>query len=116
MFVFRNGEPLSSWLTVICGPLSTLPAVIWSIPRPKTGAYWLIAGGIIALVEGAITMRHDGATDVFAFVKWVFAFPGAMALLGLGTLLVDRSSRSKERGRSGGVDFGVPYKRAHRIR
>jgi hypothetical protein len=49
IFVFRNNEPLTSWLAVIGGLLATLPATILALFKRKLGGYWLIIiGGILS--------------------------------------------------------------------
>ena len=45
LWVFRNDEPVSSWVTILAGPLTTLPATLLAGWRRQWGAYWLIAGG-----------------------------------------------------------------------
>lgn len=48
LFVFTNNEPLSSWICIICGPISTLPAVITSLFNKKFAGYWLVSGAILS--------------------------------------------------------------------
>src|SRR5438105_11513401 len=50
LFTFRNNEPLSSFVIIFAGPLSTLPATLLAIFRPAWGATWLIGGGFLSLV------------------------------------------------------------------
>lgn len=48
IFVFKNNEPLSSWIFIICGPISTLPAVITSLFNKEFAGYWLVSGGFLS--------------------------------------------------------------------
>jgi uncharacterized membrane protein HdeD (DUF308 family) len=50
IFVFKNNEPISSWIFIFTGPLSTLPATIVAYFNKKIGGWWLILGGLISLV------------------------------------------------------------------
>jgi hypothetical protein len=54
IFVFRAGEPIVSWIAILCGPASTLPAALLAIFSRRAGAYWLIGGGIISFLVFAI--------------------------------------------------------------
>ena len=49
IFVFKNNEPISSWIFMISGPLSTLPATITAYFNKRIGGWWLIFSGIISL-------------------------------------------------------------------
>lgn len=49
LWLFRNDEPVSSWVIVLAGPLSTLPATLLAGLRRQWGACWLIAGGLVSL-------------------------------------------------------------------
>ena len=48
IFVFKNNEPLSSWIFIISGPVSTLPATITAIFNKKLAGFWLVSGGILS--------------------------------------------------------------------
>lgn len=48
IFVFKNNEPLSSWICIISGPVSTLPATITAIFNKKLAGLWLVLGGILS--------------------------------------------------------------------
>jgi hypothetical protein len=50
LFVFRQDEPITSWITIFSGPLSTLPAVIFALFRNKLGSGWVVLGGILSLI------------------------------------------------------------------
>ena len=55
VWVFRNGEPLSSWIIIAAGPLSTLPATLLALFRRPWGAGWLIGGGLLSLTVVVLT-------------------------------------------------------------
>jgi hypothetical protein len=62
LFVFRESEPVSSWIAVSTGPLTTLVATLVGSWQRKIGGTWLIVSGAIALIsfvigEGALTAR-----------------------------------------------------------
>ena len=48
MFVFRNDEPMSSWVWVYSGLMSTLPLMVLSIWRPRWAAVGLLLGSAVA--------------------------------------------------------------------
>jgi len=84
IFVFRNNEPLSSWVFVLVGPMSVLPASILAVFEPKYGGTWLILGSIISslallaevkeLSSAMYTLTHYTlpmfALGVFALIIW----------------------------------------------
>jgi hypothetical protein len=53
IFVFNNNEPLSSWICIISGPMSTLPAVVTALFNKKFAGYWLVLGGIMSFAAFA---------------------------------------------------------------
>jgi hypothetical protein len=82
--VFGSGEPLTSWIAMLCGPVSTLPAVVLSLFRRRTGGGWLVAGSLVSLVafvlgEGRLT------EDLFPFL-WSIATP--MLLIGVAMIIL----------------------------
>lgn len=83
MFVFRTNEPISMWISIIAGPLSTLPAVLLSFFLPKIGGVWLICGSILSAVAFLIT------THTFRDISWYllgYSFP--MFIFGVVALKV----------------------------
>jgi hypothetical protein len=48
IFVFKENEPILSWVCMLSGPVSTLPATITAIFNRKLGGYWLISGGVLS--------------------------------------------------------------------
>jgi hypothetical protein len=49
LFLFKNNEPISAWILIIAGPLSTLPATIQAYFNKRIGGWWLIISSIISL-------------------------------------------------------------------
>ena len=67
IFVFRSGEPLTSWIAIMAGPASTLPAAVLALLSNRGGGYWLIGGAVLSFVVFAIGER--GITEnVFPFL------------------------------------------------
>ncbi len=73
IFLFKTGEPWTSWVSIICGPVSTLPAVVLSLFNRRAAGIWLIAGSFFSF--GAFLMGEGGVTDnVFPYI-WMMAAP-----------------------------------------
>lgn len=93
LFVFRNDEPLSSWVWVFSGFISTLPAAALAIFSRRWSAGWLIMGGLISL--GALVARGGGKGDRGGEF-WGFLLSHAITVtvpmigLGLGLLWLQR--------------------------
>src|ERR1700693_4466115 len=67
IFVFRSGEPLTSWIAVLVGPASTLPAAVLALLSTRLGGYWLIGGAALSFLVFAIGER--GVTEnLFPFL------------------------------------------------
>lgn len=49
IFVFGNNEPISSWVFILSGYVSTLPATVAAFFNKKIGGWWLIIAGLISL-------------------------------------------------------------------
>jgi hypothetical protein len=79
IFVFKNDEPLASWVCIISGPLSTLPAIA-SIFNKKVGGYWLISGGAIS------ALSFISATRWLESSFFLLIVVAPMVLLGLAFL------------------------------
>ena len=90
IFVFRNGEPISSWLTIVLGPGSTLIATIVAFWNDRVGGIWLICGGLISLVVFAAT----GAGNYEDIIPFVSQISAPMALLGASILFLSKYSTS----------------------
>ena len=80
IFVFKNNEPISSWIFMITGPLSTLPATITAYFSKRIGGWWLILSGIISL--GFFFYLAEDRTNMTFILMNVLP----MLLLGFGFL------------------------------
>ena len=49
IMVFRTGEPITSWVSMLLAPVFSLIGSIATMFNKKLGAYWFIAGALIAL-------------------------------------------------------------------
>ena len=54
IFVFKENEPLTSWLAIALGPATTLLASLVSIFFRRVGGMWLMVSGIVAFTIFAI--------------------------------------------------------------
>ena len=86
LFVFREDEPITSWLAILLGPATTLFASILAIVMRKTGGIWLIGSGAAAFLafivgEGKIT-EH--------VTPFLFQISAPMIALGAAFILVTK--------------------------
>lgn len=81
IFVFRSSEPLTSWIAILAGPASTLPAAVLALLSNR-GGYWRIGGAVLSFVVFAIGER--GITEnLFPFLLRIsvpMLFAGACVL------------------------------------
>lgn len=66
IFVFRSGEPLFSWIAVLVGPASTLPAAVLAFFVKRAGGYWLVGSGILSFLVFAIG-EHNVTENLLPF-------------------------------------------------
>ena len=96
IFVFRNNEPLTSWIALIAGPFSTLPATFLALFKRRFGGYWLIAGGLITLamlfVSKDISFDDVSLLEVAIRVALICLLP-----IGLGLSFVYLSKEQKQK-------------------
>ena len=85
LFLFRNEEPLASWIVLISGPGLTLPAIGVALFSRSTGGYLLVAGGVVSLVAFATL-----AEDAVQMMNFLWMQIGPMLLLGGSLLWVAR--------------------------
>lgn len=100
LWVFRDAEPLTSWLIILTGPFSTFPAILLSTFRRSWGAKWLIAGGTSSLCAVVMTEIVNGgrATElVLAAFRYSVIVALPMALLGVSLLSLDRTAADTRR-------------------
>ncbi len=86
-FISRNDEPLSFWIFLISGPLSTLPAVIISFFWRKIGGTWLICGSLLSLLAWIVAI--GAKRDLEHFMSIFLSYTVPMLVLGLVALLRD---------------------------
>lgn len=85
MFVFRTNEPITMWVSVIAGPLSTLPAVLLSFFLPKIGGVWLVCGAALSFAAFLINIH------TFRDIIWyLLAYSFPMLVFGIVALKVSR--------------------------
>ena len=83
IFLFREKEPLLSWLMIISGPILTLPLVLIGLRKPSIAAWCLFGGAILSLLSMVISEGLNGE-HVAAFALII---SGPMFLLGLVCLI-----------------------------
>jgi hypothetical protein len=97
IFLFSNNEPLTSWIAILFGPCLTLIIGIIMIFAKKTGAYSLIAAGLISGV--AFFIGEHGVTDNLSAFLWQISAP--MLLLGVATILLSNRAWGSLSGEKG---------------
>ena len=90
-FVFRNNEPVSLWIFMFSGPLSTLPASITAFYEPKIGSSWLICGSIISFIFAMVAAGDERDLDTAVWFLTTYSAP--LFVLGLGVFLVAREKK-----------------------
>jgi hypothetical protein len=81
--VFRQDEPISSWITILAGPCSTLPAAWAGGFRRRVGAIWLIGGSVVSF----LFFLPGGGRYLIPFLLTVVV---PMVCLGLGFFYLHR--------------------------
>jgi hypothetical protein len=85
LFVFRQNESLILWITILAGPLSTLPATIISFYWFRFGGIWLVCGGLLSF----FTLFFIEISDKLNYViQYFIKFIGPMIFLGSLAILV----------------------------
>ena len=87
-FVFRNGEQISSWLTILLGPGSTLMAIIVTFFSRRVGGYWLICSGLTSLAIFATTITGDSEN----LIHFTLQISAPMVLLGVAILFLTKEN------------------------
>ena len=87
LFVFKEGEPLTSWIAVMAGPVLTMPAFIISFLVHRIGGSLLIAGGITSFV--ALVIGYGLSVEVIYF-GLLISVP--MLILGRGFFTLKNST------------------------
>lgn len=60
IFVFRENEPILSWLTIMSGPILTLPAVLIGITKPRISSWCLFCGSTLSLFFMGVSEGFHG--------------------------------------------------------
>ena len=81
-------SPLT-WIVFLCGPGSTLLAVLVGFSKPKVAGLWLIWGGSLSGIAAMLT--SDKPLEALAAV--VFFLSGPMIALGYGFLVLARNAK-----------------------
>ena len=81
IFVFRNNEPLSTWIFTLAGPLSTLPASVAGIVNMKTSGLWLIVGSVVSFIAAMVTAGSNA--DIDTAIWFLRTYSGPMFVLGI---------------------------------
>jgi hypothetical protein len=87
IFIFKTGEPWTSWVAIICGPVSTLPAVVLSLFNRRAAGGWLVMGSLLSFA--AFLMGEGGLTDNLLPYVWMMAAP--MFFIGIIMLVLAKS-------------------------
>lgn len=91
IFVFRENEPLASWLAIGLGPATTLIASVLGIFFPRVGGTWLIASGIASFL--IFLAGERGLSESVAPFLLQISVP--MVAVGLGFLLAAKLMRGR---------------------
>ena len=84
LFVFRETEPLSAWVTV-GSLLGTLPAALLAFwkPRVATYIYWALAASLLGASALSLASEFEAYESWLSdALSWLARGPGAQALLG----------------------------------
>ena len=57
IFVFRAGEPLVSWISIIAGPVCTLPAAVLALFSRRWGGFCLSGSAVISFAAFVVGER-----------------------------------------------------------
>ena len=88
IFLFKAGEPVSSWLAMVTGPCLTLPAILLAIFKERIGGFLLIVGGLVSLIAMTIG-EHLILENIVPFFYMISA---PMVILG-GALLITTNEK-----------------------
>ena len=100
VMVFRQGEPATSWITVLFGPFSTLPALVASLFSRKVGGYWLIVGSLISLMAFVIESTENVLPFFLTVTLPMLALGGGLLLTTPDrSLVLPQSSSNSQDGR-----------------
>src|SRR4029453_7786577 len=82
IFVFRADEPIFSWIAILTGPASTLPAALVAFFAKRIGGYWLVGGGLLSFLVFAIG-EHGTTENLFPFLSRI-----SLPMMSIGAIVV----------------------------
>ncbi len=91
IFVFREHEPLSSWIGVATGLLATLPLVLLSIASPRWAGWGLIVAALASVAALAESLAWNDLSDYLHSMATTATGP----TLVLGSVFLWVASRQK---------------------
>lgn len=87
MFIFRRDEHWLTWVMVLTGPMSTLPAALVGVRWPSVAGLWLLVSGALS---SAIWILDSSHSELMRFGSYVSCYGGAMIVLGLCNLAFNK--------------------------
>jgi hypothetical protein len=82
IFVFRNNEPITSWLALALGPALTLAGCVLAVFRRLAGGLTVVAGGVLSAV--AFLIGEGGITEYVT--PYLLKFTVPMLVIGVGLI------------------------------
>jgi len=87
IFVFGNNEPISSWVFIISGYVSTLPATVTAFFNMRIGGWWLIIGGLTSSILYLVIFKDvPNLKYLFTNILPMFVLGGCFLKLSAKTL------------------------------
>jgi hypothetical protein len=88
IFVFREGEPIASWIAILIGPALTLPLAILSLWNGRAAAWGLVSA---AVVSGLATAMVGGMEEPAGLLFGLATLTsGPILVTGLACLVIAR--------------------------
>ena len=91
LFVFKENEGGVAWICILLGPISTLPANLFSLLKPRFAGLWLIVGGGMSFFASLAWGNFMGVTWGTVF-EFLIKFSGPMIILGVCFLVATRGA------------------------
>jgi hypothetical protein len=88
LFVFREGEPVTSWLALLLGPALTVLGCLLALFRPIAAGVVVVTGG---LASAAAFIVGDGGLSEHT-MAYVLQFTAPMLAIGIALMLLARRS------------------------
>lgn len=90
IFVFQTDEPVISWIAILTGPASTLPAALVAVFAERAGGCWLVVAGVLSFLVFAVGER-GAMENLFPFLSRI-SIP--MILIGAVVIYLPRRRSS----------------------